>query len=132
MRTVLPFEDLVETSGVVLNRLGFKFRQNQTSTVLEFEVYEPAGFLVRFEDLNDGKLRPTPIMGFGGDRNTGTNVSIIVNSDQSEGKACISAFGREFLKALSHKPWEGLGFIEKRASKAYWHTIIQQTEPEGR
>lgn len=125
MRTVLPFESLAEASNAALKRLGFKFYLNQTTTVREFEVYEPAKFLVRIEDMDDRRLGPAPFFGFFGGGSGGRSISMIGISDHPEDKASLSTFVNELLAVLPSKPWEGLGLVERRVAKAYWLAFRQ-------
>lgn len=124
MRTALPFDDLVNCSDAVLKRLGYSFHRNQTQKVSEFEVYEPCSFLVRVEDMNDA-FRPGGFMALGGGGGMGNSISMIFD-ERSPTRPYVSAFARALLETLPRKPWEGLGHISSRTSKAYWVGLSEE------
>lgn len=128
MRTLLAFDKLAASSDEVLKRLGFRFYKNQSRDVVEFEVLEPADFLVRIESL-DGMTRPQSFFGvlgvFGGGDTVGNAFSVVYGAEESRSKTHVASFVKELLGALPRKPWDGLGFIEKRTSKAYWQGLMQ-------
>ncbi|HKT21982.1 MAG TPA: hypothetical protein VJR06_05155 [Nitrososphaerales archaeon] len=127
MRTLLPYDDLVNCSDATLKRLGYSFYRNQTQKVLEFEVYEPANFLVRIEDMS-GAYRPGGFMGMGGG-DSGNSISMIYSGRDAGTKTHFSTFVQALLQALPRKPWEGLGMISSRTSKAFWMELSKSPTP---
>lgn len=129
MRTLLEFDELATSSDETLKRLGFRFYRNQSRSVVEFEVTEPAEFLVRIEKLSGEGMRPEPFFGalgiFGGGDGVGNAFSVTPGARRSECKAQVAAFVKGLLGALPRQPWDGLGFVEKRTSKAYWRGLTE-------
>lgn len=125
MRTILPFDDLAEGSDAALRRLGYRFYKNQSQRMVEFEVLEPAEFLVRIESLDDDEFRPQPFFGIFGGGGEGNAFYVVFTSGRSQSKSHVSSFVSELVSRLPRKPWEGLGFIEKRTSRAYWQGLMQ-------
>jgi hypothetical protein len=124
MRTLLPLDGLANCSDVALKQLGYGFHRNQTEKVIEFEVFEPAEFLVRIEDMSD-TYRPGAFGGLIGGGEGGNSISIVYSRRDANERARVSAFVKALLEALPRKPWEGLGFIGSRTSKAYWHDLSE-------
>ena len=123
MRTLLPFDDLANVSDTALKRLGFKYYRNQSKKVLEFEVFEPVQFLVRIEDLHDDGFRPQAFFGLIGGGGGGNSLAVIPGSEDPSERVHVATFVNVLLESLPKKPWEGLGFIESRTSKAYWRGL---------
>ena len=122
MRTLLPYDDLVNCSDTALKHLGYGYHRNQTAKVQEFEVFDPAEFIVRIEDLRD-TVSPGAFMGISWGRDPGNSISMIFSKLDAEGKARVSAFVRALLETLPRKPWEGLGLISSRTSRAFWQEL---------
>jgi hypothetical protein len=128
MRTLLPYDDLVNCSDATLKRLGYRFYKNQTEKVLEFEVYEPAEFLVRIEDMS-GVYRPGGFMGLTGGGDAANSISMIFTGRDAGAKGHLSAFVRALLEELPRKPWDGLGLISSRTSRAFWMELCKGPRP---
>jgi hypothetical protein len=125
LRTLLPFDDLANSSETTLTRLGFRFYKHKSRTTVEFEVFDPAEFLVRIENLSGDGFRPEPFFGLLGGAGEGNAFSVVVTSGHSLTKPHVSSFVTELVSALPKKPWEGLGFVSGRTSKAYWLGLMQ-------
>jgi hypothetical protein len=121
LRTYIPFEDLMNGSDEALKRLGYRFYRNRS--LVEFEVFDPAEFLVRIEDPSQDSFRPEPFFGLMGGGGAANSFSLVA-SGPSESKRHVSTFVKELLSKLPREPWDGLGFIEKRTSKAYWQSLM--------
>lgn len=113
--------ELVSVTETCLRQLEFKFVRNETKGMVEFDVTEPATFLVRITQLQELE-HPSPIFGLllTGRQSACTDLSVVLDPIEVAARIRASELIKAILSSLQEPPWKGLGVIESLTSKALW------------
>lgn len=125
MKTSIPYREVADALESVLREANCVFHRSSSRNFLEFHVQEPTEIIFRVIHLEE-RVYPSIIFGFLLPSRQGECTDLEIITRESEGsKDLASRLISELVKRLPRKPWEGLGLIESRTSKALWEEWIR-------
>ena len=121
--------ELVSAAHSNLERLGLAFKKHEGKEFVEFEVAEPARFIVRITHLAEMEY-PSPLFGVLMNRRLpeATDLRIVFTDAEQAARHHSAELVKGILASLRRPPWEGLGFIPSMTAKSMWSRAAQGLE----